>query len=166
MITVPTDSPVALSAGIDEVKVGPSSGTVEVVVVDVEVVVVVVDVEVEVVVDVEVDVVAVVEVERVVPVGTRVVEVLVVGEVSDASERGVVDVVVEEVGEDVVLEEEGAAGAVVAETVEEGRTTDVALGELCDVLGHIAPAMTTITSAAMKICTVPCTELPKMRFFI
>ena len=175
MITVPTERSTALSAGIDEVRVGPEGGTTVVVeVVEVELVVVVVEVDVvevvveEVVVELVVvvggvvDVGDVVDVETVVPEGTMVDEVgeLVVGDISAVSETGdVVDV--EEVVEDEVLD-----GSEVKATEVDVLTTDSALGELCDELGHMAAAMTTMTSAAMKICTVPCTELPKRRFFI
>jgi len=156
VITVATERPAALSAGIDEVRVGPEVGTVDVLVV----LVVVVDV-----VDVEVDVVE---------VGSTVVEVLVVGEVSDKGVRGIVvevEEVLEEVGVDAVDEVvEGVVDEVVEESiealVEDELATDSAPGELCDVLGHMAPAITTITSAAMKICTVPCKEFPNRRFLI
>jgi hypothetical protein len=181
VITVATERPAALSAGIDEVRVGPEVGTVDVlvvlVVVDVDVdVEVEVEVEVVVEVDVEVDVVVdVVDVEvDVVEVGSTVVEVLVVGEVSDKGVRGIVvevEEVLEEVGVDAVDEVvEGVVDEVVEESiealVEDELATDSAPGELCDVLGHMAPAITTITSAAMKICTVPCKEFPNRRFLI
>jgi hypothetical protein len=163
VITVPTERPTALSAGIDEVRVGPKAATV-VVVVDVGIVIAI-EVDVVEVVVVDVDEVVVVEVVGVgavvddvvveegivVPVLTTVVDVLMVGEVSDVGERGVVvevEEVLEEVGADAVDEEVEKS---VVPLVEDELATDSELGELCDELGHMAAATTTSTTAATKI---------------